>query len=126
MASRVQLFLRLDGNWKSVLSVPADQIPRFTTSPLKWLRFLAYAIYGCEGRLYDYPGGSEVDYTSDIQNLGDCYYFVSPGMFIPLLYGRSLIFVQTNLAFLMCMALMTGQQMRIRNPTYPNQISGMP
>ena len=50
-----------------------------TLYPLKWLRFLGYAIYGQEGDLSSLSDGGEPisDYASDIE--ARSYEFISPG-----------------------------------------------
>lgn len=50
----------------------------FAVNPLKWLRFLGYAIYGQEGHLSLSKNGQDIpDYTAAIE--ARLYYFVSAG-----------------------------------------------
>ena len=78
--ARVKLYFRVNGTWIPILSIPPDDFDQFTTQPLKWLRFLGYAIYGREGTLKTSPNGLELDdYTTDVANLEDRYYYTSPG-----------------------------------------------
>jgi hypothetical protein len=76
----VQLFLHINEHWRKVLSIPSDQFDRFSLFPLKWLRFLAYAIYGHEGQLYeDSECENEVDYGLDVEDIGKVYYYSPNG-----------------------------------------------
>jgi hypothetical protein len=76
MASSVKLFVHLDGALHPLLSIPITDFDRFTLRPLKWLRYLAYTVYGRQGKLFkDALGQCEVNYNLAI--LEDCYYFSS-------------------------------------------------
>ena len=75
-----ELYLRVNGSWRSILTIPNDDFSRFTTRPLAWLRFLGYAIYGRDGLLKTRPNGPELN--SDNTNVADLnrrYYYISPG-----------------------------------------------
>jgi hypothetical protein len=75
-----ELYLRVNGSWRSILTIPNDDFNRFTTRPLAWLRFLGYAIYGRDGLLKTRPNGPELN--SDNTNVADLnrrYYYISPG-----------------------------------------------
>src|SRR5260370_10840464 len=51
---------------------------KYAVNPLKWLRYIGYAIYGAEGYLSTLKGGNKVDdYTVDIEP--DPYFFISEG-----------------------------------------------
>lgn len=52
---------------------------RFALKPLKWLRFLAYTIYGREGHISLTNDGSPVDYESGVTE-GSSYHFIADGM----------------------------------------------
>ena len=77
----VTLYLSIDEQRKLALSTPISECTTKCLRPLKWLRFVGYAIYGEEGELYvrcvvrnrlDMIS----DYTSDIE--ARSYYFISP------------------------------------------------
>ena len=56
-----------------------QDFPIFTTSPLRWLMFLGYTIYGRQGTLRIEEEGPELDdYTIDV-GLNDRYYYVAQG-----------------------------------------------
>jgi hypothetical protein len=76
--SNVKLWLSFGNTSKSALSIPVDRVRMFAVNPLKWLRFLGYAIYGREGYLSTSKTGPEVDdYTADIE--ARSYYFIAQG-----------------------------------------------
>jgi hypothetical protein len=88
MTPKVKLFLSFGGVNKLALSIPLAECRTFAVNPLKWLRFLGYAIYGKEGYLSmskpELEGGHahrpEIgDYTADVE--ARAYYFVSQGKF---------------------------------------------
>ncbi|KAF8345413.1 hypothetical protein F5887DRAFT_1192054 [Amanita rubescens] len=63
---------------KLALSIPLDKCVTFVVNPLKWLRFLGFAIYGREGHLSLSKDGLDLgDYTAPIE--ARPYYFVSEG-----------------------------------------------
>jgi hypothetical protein len=75
---KVKLWLSFGNVTKLALSIPFDKCGTFAVNPLKWLRFLGYAIYGREGYLSTSKAGPEIyDYTADIQ--ARSYYFISEG-----------------------------------------------
>ncbi|THH15989.1 hypothetical protein EW146_g4564 [Bondarzewia mesenterica] len=76
-----------DGTRSSALRVPITDLERLSVRPLKWLRFVAYAIMGVQGELYHMPGPSElegevVNYAEpSVNHLQSEYYFV-PSRFL--------------------------------------------
>lgn len=77
---KIRLCFTLFGETHTVLEIPRNDFPRFSTTPLKWLLYVAYAIYGARGHLSGTAYGNEVDYAeSNIEALLDCYYYVMPG-----------------------------------------------
>lgn len=69
-------FLKQDDPFPTTaLSIPIEEIPYYTHFPLKWLRFLGYALYGVEGRLSETVGGVAVDYLR-VDGLKPSYYYV--------------------------------------------------
>ena len=76
MAS-IELHVRINNAYLPVLSIPVDDCNRFALKPLRWLRFLGYAIYGSQGHICATEDASDrVDYESAIEG-GTHYYFVS-------------------------------------------------
>ncbi|KDQ16151.1 hypothetical protein BOTBODRAFT_54259 [Botryobasidium botryosum FD-172 SS1] len=66
-----------DNSWPLVLSVPLTDIWGLCHRPLKWLRFVSYAICGAEGDISMTRGGSTVDYENtlaDAFQAGHYYY----------------------------------------------------
>ncbi len=60
------------------LSIPLAECRKYAIHPLKWLKYLGYAIYGAEGYLFTLKGGSEIgDYAAVVEPRS--YYFVSEG-----------------------------------------------
>jgi hypothetical protein len=77
-ATEVDLWISLDDVHTRALSIPIEKCREFSLNPLKWLRFLGYAIYGREGYISTSEDGSEVgNYESDVE--ARSYYFVSGG-----------------------------------------------
>ena len=84
----VQLWLSF-GNvprlYRLALSIPLDKCNTFAVYPLKWLRFLGFAIYGREGYLSISEDGPGInDYTVGIE--ARQYYFISEGRWIGVRY----------------------------------------
>ena len=81
----VNLLLPLNDNHSELaLSVPLTQCATFATTPLKWLRFVGFTIYGRQGYLSMSMNGVELDYMAQIEPRS--YYFISDGKPGPLLY----------------------------------------
>lgn len=76
-APKVDLLLCFDNKSNPALSIPLDQCQIFATRPLKWLRFLGFAIYGQQGHLSKSENGPELDYTEQIE--ARSYYYISDG-----------------------------------------------
>ena len=73
--SEVKLLLCFNESSKLALSIPLAQCTTFAITPLKWLRFLGFAIYGRQGSMS--MNGPELDYTAQIE--ARSYYFISDG-----------------------------------------------
>jgi len=72
----IRLHLRTqDNNWILALEVPHGVIQRLSHRPLKWLRFVAFAILGARGHLSHVPDGPTVNYN-DVAL--DVNYYYSP------------------------------------------------
>lgn len=62
------------------ISVPPDDIRRLAIHPLKWLRFVLFAISGAQGHLATTPTGPPVDYTTPFDDLAGTYYYLPEGL----------------------------------------------
>ena len=64
------------------LSIPLDDIQRLAIRPLKWLRFVTFAVCGTTGELSPTPNGLAVDYQriGRFDSLADDYYYKPDGM----------------------------------------------
>ncbi|KAI0291865.1 hypothetical protein BC826DRAFT_1105798 [Russula brevipes] len=74
----VNIHLRqMDSHWICALAIPLEDIGRLSLRPLKWLRFVAFAVLGVKDHLYDSPDGNVVDYgiLSPADLAKDYYYF---------------------------------------------------
>ena len=74
--ANVKLRMSIENVSMLALSIPLDKCVTFAVNPLKWLRFLGFAIYGQKGYLSLSNGGPDLgDYTAAIEVRS--YYFVS-------------------------------------------------
>ncbi|KDQ06758.1 hypothetical protein BOTBODRAFT_140789, partial [Botryobasidium botryosum FD-172 SS1] len=65
-------------SWLHLLSIPLADAQRLSHRPLKWLRFLVFAICGAEGHISMDKEGGTVDYQNTLSTqfqAGDYYYF---------------------------------------------------
>ncbi|KAF8554619.1 hypothetical protein OG21DRAFT_1412292 [Imleria badia] len=75
----IYLLIESTTEWIRALSIPREDIERFTFRPLKWLRFATFAVYGAKGDFSESAtqGGEIVDYENvSFDNLGDKYYYI--------------------------------------------------
>ena len=78
MTDRVRLYITIENKPRLALSIPLNICTTLSLRPLKWLRFLGYAIYGREGHLSLSAGAEPIsDYTSNVT--ARPYYFSSTG-----------------------------------------------
>ena len=77
MSSNVELLLCFDDGSHPALSIPLARCSTFAITPLTWLRYLGFVIYGRQGRLSTSENGPELDYTARIE--ARSYYFISDG-----------------------------------------------
>ncbi|KAG8221110.1 hypothetical protein J3R82DRAFT_2637 [Butyriboletus roseoflavus] len=85
MAATVHIYLhsQLEGastgtteHWNRALSIPREDIKRFTLYPLKWVRFATFTVCGAKGDLSATPGGEIVEYDNvSFENLEHEYYY---------------------------------------------------
>ena len=71
----------VDGGWIRALNIPQEDIARLSLRPLKWLRFVAFAVLGAKGDLFDgpVPGSNIVNYESVLHaELAENYYYFVP------------------------------------------------
>ena len=63
--------------WSIALQIPTANLPRFSRFPLKWVRYLGYAVLGTEGDLCHGPASStSVDYNQPGEAItGRDYYY---------------------------------------------------
>jgi hypothetical protein len=74
----ITLHISLNGSYHPVLSIPPHDFGHFSTHPLKWLRYLAYTIYGREGFISTSANGEEIqDYNLPLQHAH--YFFCCDG-----------------------------------------------
>ncbi|KAF8431058.1 hypothetical protein L210DRAFT_3508028 [Boletus edulis BED1] len=70
-----------NGEWVRGLAIPLEDIQRFSLRPLKWLRFVAFAVLGAKGDLFDAFGAGRniVNYDTVSVTDADGYYFFPDG-----------------------------------------------
>ncbi|KAF8351787.1 hypothetical protein F5887DRAFT_1057619 [Amanita rubescens] len=64
------------------LSIPFSDIERLSVRPVKWLRFVTFAICGVRGHLSEssMPNGTPVDYDSiSLDNIAEVYHYIHEG-----------------------------------------------
>ena len=73
---KIKLWLLFDNVARLALLIPLAECHNFSIYPLKWLRFLGFAIYGCQGYLrMDSKTGPEIgNYEADIE--ARAYHFI--------------------------------------------------
>ncbi|KAF8552263.1 hypothetical protein OG21DRAFT_1486344 [Imleria badia] len=75
----VDIYLPIESTteWIRALSIPHEDIKRFTLRPLKWLRFATFAVCGAKGDFSATQGGERVDHENvSFDNLADKYYYI--------------------------------------------------
>ena len=77
----VNILLTINGTQIVLLSIPIDDIQRLTLRPLKWLRFVTFAVCGACGDLSETPNGPVVNYDMTSFALAPNYYYVPYGEF---------------------------------------------
>jgi hypothetical protein len=67
-----------EGHQVLALSVPSSDIQRLSIRPLKWLRFVMFAVCGVRGDLSVTPGGPVVQYDSiSHADIAEAYYYTA-------------------------------------------------
>ncbi len=77
--SNAALLLSLDTFDVLALSIPVDEFQNYADKPLKWLRYLGFAIAGQTGHLSTSSAGPEID-DYDMEIVARSYYFILDGM----------------------------------------------
>jgi hypothetical protein len=77
----VNIHLSNSGHQVLALNIPYSDIERLSFRPLKWLRFVAFAVCGVRGDLAITPDGPAVDYDSiSLANpIAEDYYYIPQG-----------------------------------------------
>ncbi|KAG8221067.1 hypothetical protein J3R82DRAFT_2582 [Butyriboletus roseoflavus] len=87
MATTVHIYLhsQLEGastgtteHWIRALSIPREDIKRFTLYPLKWVRFATFTVCGAKGDLSATPGGEIVEYDNVSFEILEHKYYYTP------------------------------------------------
>ncbi|KAF8431066.1 hypothetical protein L210DRAFT_3456430 [Boletus edulis BED1] len=79
----VNIYMRnLSNNqWIRGLEISLEDIERLSRRPLKWLRFVAFAVLGAKGDLLDAPDGNIVNYNTVSVTDAESYYFFPDGRY---------------------------------------------
>ncbi len=72
---KASLSLLFDHSTRLALSIPVSEFKNYADKPLKWLRFLGFAIAGQNGYLSTSSAGSEID-DYDAEIVARPYYFI--------------------------------------------------
>ena len=79
----VNIHLKREQNdeYMLALSIPLEDIQRLSIRPLKWLRFVTFAVCGVTGELSPTPNGPVIEYQNvGFDSLADEYYYKPDGM----------------------------------------------
>ncbi|KAI0289893.1 hypothetical protein B0F90DRAFT_1791095 [Multifurca ochricompacta] len=72
----VNVYLHVKDRQVLALSIPFSDIERLSILPVKWLRFVTFAICGVRGDLSAMPNGPPVNYDSiSIDHIAEAYYY---------------------------------------------------
>ncbi|KAF8341157.1 hypothetical protein F5887DRAFT_1062495 [Amanita rubescens] len=76
----VNVYLHIENRQVLALSIPFSDIERLSVRPVKWLRFVTFAICGVRGNLSEMPNGPPVDYDSiSLDDIAEAYYYTPEG-----------------------------------------------
>jgi hypothetical protein len=78
----VDIYLRPpnEGPYVLALSVPSSDIQRLSVRPLKWLRFVTFAVCGAYGHLSETTDGPPVNYDNITHaDIAQAYYYTHEG-----------------------------------------------
>jgi hypothetical protein len=76
----VNIYLPIEDRQALALSIPLDDIERLFVRPVKWLRFVTFAICGVRGDLSAMPNGPPVDYDNiSLDHIAKAYYYTPEG-----------------------------------------------
>jgi hypothetical protein len=78
--AEIEIFLSIDENQMSFLSISRSDIERLAVSPFQWIRYVMFAICGARGDLSTTPNGPAVDYeNTEIASDENTYYYRPSG-----------------------------------------------
>ena len=76
----IYLIVPNEGSQVLALSIPSSDIQRLSIRPLKWLRFVTFAVCGVPGNLSATPDGPAVEYDSiPHADVAEAYYYTPQG-----------------------------------------------
>ena len=76
----IYLIVPNKGSQVLALSIPSSDIQRLSIRPLKWLRFVTFAVCGVPGNLSATPDGPAVEYDSiPHAEIAEAYYYTPQG-----------------------------------------------
>ncbi|PVF97566.1 hypothetical protein CPB86DRAFT_815434 [Serendipita vermifera] len=81
MTAQIRLWLHLNSEWIPIISIPREEFVKYTTRPLKWLRYVGSTVYGQEGILKGGPNDPEIgNYMAEgVYALLSDYFYYSAG-----------------------------------------------
>ena len=90
----VNVYLHIEDRQVLALSIPFSDIERLSVRPVKWLRFVTFAICGVRGDLSAMLNGPPVDYDSiSLDHIAEAYYYTPEGnIFTDPIFVASLIY----------------------------------
>src|ERR1700720_657124 len=75
----IYLIMPNEGSQVLALSIPPSDIQRLSIRPLKWLRFVTFAVCGVPGNLSATPDGPAIEYGSLHTDVAEAYYYTPQG-----------------------------------------------
>lgn len=76
----VNIYLNINNRYVHTLSIPLSDIQRLSVRPVKWLRFVTFAICGAQGHLSETPDGDPVNYNISLAGpIVENYYYTPRG-----------------------------------------------
>ncbi|KAF8964218.1 hypothetical protein BDZ97DRAFT_1660573 [Flammula alnicola] len=77
----INLHLSYQNEEMVALTIPIDDIKRLSLRPLKWLRYVAFAVFGAPGRLAltSDANAPDVDYDVPLGKISGDYYYIPDG-----------------------------------------------
>ncbi|EKM77811.1 hypothetical protein AGABI1DRAFT_42982 [Agaricus bisporus var. burnettii JB137-S8] len=76
----VNIYVPVENRPILALSIPTSDLERLSKRPVKWLRFVTFAVCGAHGDLSTTPQGSPVNYDSiSLNEIAEVYYYTPEG-----------------------------------------------